>query len=51
MRVAVPSLPQYTFMAWCSVKKKHRDKFYFKVKGKYTLVLNNTPCHKDVSIA
>jgi hypothetical protein len=21
------STPQYTFMAWCSVKKKHRDKF------------------------
>jgi hypothetical protein len=22
-------LPQYAFMAWCSVKKKHRDNFTF----------------------
>jgi len=27
---AIPSLPQYAFMAWCSVTKiKHRDKFAF----------------------
>jgi hypothetical protein len=23
------STPQYAFMAWCSVKKKHRDNFTF----------------------
>jgi hypothetical protein len=23
------SIPQYAFLAWCSVKKKHRDKFTF----------------------
>jgi hypothetical protein len=27
MRGAIHPLPQYTFMAWCSVSKKHRDKF------------------------
>jgi hypothetical protein len=28
---AIPPLPQYAFMAWCSVKeeKEHRDKFTF----------------------
>jgi len=25
MSGAIPPLPQYTFIAWCSVKKKHRD--------------------------
>jgi len=25
MSGAIPSLPQYAFMAWCSVKKKHKD--------------------------
>jgi len=30
MRGAIPPLPQYTFIAWCSVKKKeHRDNFTF----------------------
>jgi len=29
MRGATPPLPQYAFMAWCSVKKKHRDNFSF----------------------
>jgi hypothetical protein len=27
MHVAIPSLPQYVFMAWCLVK--HRDNFTF----------------------
>jgi hypothetical protein len=26
---AVPTLPQYDCMAWCSVKRKHRDNFTF----------------------
>jgi hypothetical protein len=26
---AIPPLPQYTFMASCSIKKKHRDNFIF----------------------
>jgi hypothetical protein len=25
----MPPLPQYTLMAWCSVKKKQRDSFTF----------------------
>jgi hypothetical protein len=29
MRGAIPPLPQYDFMAWCSVKKKYRGKFTF----------------------
>jgi hypothetical protein len=29
MRGAIPPLPQYAFMAWYSVKKKHRDNFTF----------------------
>jgi hypothetical protein len=28
MSGAIPPLPQYAFMAWCSAKK-HRDNFYF----------------------
>jgi hypothetical protein len=28
MRGAIPPLPQYAFMAWCSTTK-HRDNFYF----------------------
>jgi hypothetical protein len=24
---AIPSLPQYDSIAWCSVKKRHRDSF------------------------
>jgi hypothetical protein len=29
VRGAIPPLPQYASMAWCSVKKKHRDNFTF----------------------
>jgi hypothetical protein len=29
MSGAIPPLPYYAFMAWCSVKKKHRDNFTF----------------------
>jgi len=25
MREAIPELPQYALVAWCSIKKKHRD--------------------------
>jgi hypothetical protein len=32
MRVAIPSLPQYAFMAWCSVKEAQRQ-LYFLVVG------------------
>jgi hypothetical protein len=31
MSGAIPSLPQYDFMARCSVKKKHRDNFDFSL--------------------
>jgi hypothetical protein len=29
MRGSITPLPQYAFMAWCSVKKNHRDNFTF----------------------
>jgi len=29
MHGTISPLPQYAFMAWCSVKKKHRDNFTF----------------------
>jgi hypothetical protein len=29
MSEAVPSLPQYAFMAWCSVEENQRDNFTF----------------------
>jgi hypothetical protein len=29
MRGAIPSLPQYTFMAWCSVKKEAQGQLIF----------------------
>jgi hypothetical protein len=32
MHGATPPLPQYAFMAWCSVKKRHRDKFTFSLQ-------------------
>jgi len=28
MHGAIAPLLQYAFMAWCSVKKQHRDKYY-----------------------
>jgi len=29
MSGAIPPLPQYAFMAWCWVKRKHSDNFTF----------------------
>jgi hypothetical protein len=29
MHEIIPPIPQYAFMAWCSVKKKYRDNFTF----------------------
>jgi hypothetical protein len=29
MRGAIPPLPQYAFMAWCSVKEKAQGQLYF----------------------
>jgi hypothetical protein len=29
MRGAIYLLPQYAFIAWCAVKKEHRDSFSF----------------------
>jgi hypothetical protein len=34
MHEAIPPLPQYAFMAWCSVKKDHRDNFTFYISRK-----------------
>jgi len=42
VRGAVPPLPQYAFMAWCSVKKKeHRDNFTFTF---------TVPCSQTLSL-
>jgi hypothetical protein len=47
MHGAIPQLPQYAFMAWCSVKKK-------KAQGQlylYLLVLrhrDNLSCHRSI---
>jgi hypothetical protein len=30
MSGTIPPLLRYAFMAWCLVKKKHRDSYYFK---------------------
>jgi hypothetical protein len=56
MSGAIPPLPQYAFMAWCSVKKKekYRDNFTFTLpflnsKVKEVIpVLNKAPRHEDV---
>jgi hypothetical protein len=45
MSGAIPPLPHYAFMAWCSVKEtEHRDNFtftllYSKLEYNYLLVL------------
>jgi hypothetical protein len=38
MSEAIPPLPQYAFMAWCSVKK-HKDNFTFT----FTLPVESNP--------
>jgi hypothetical protein len=45
MRGAIPTLPQYVFIAWCSVKK-HRDNFAFTFEVVH--VLNQVHRHEDV---
>jgi hypothetical protein len=40
MRGAIPPLPQYSFIAWCSVKKQHRDNFAFSLTLKYMLLVD-----------
>jgi hypothetical protein len=37
MSGAIPPLPQYAFMAWCLVKKKHRATFTLHVVSTLTL--------------
>jgi hypothetical protein len=39
MSVAIPTLPQYAFMAWCSVKSQ--GQLYLTIKGKIVAVLLN----------
>jgi hypothetical protein len=36
MRGVIPPLPQYAFMAWCSVKK-HKDNFTFALKEEFKI--------------
>jgi hypothetical protein len=43
MRGAIHPLPQYAFMAWCSVKKMNKDNFTFTLK-KYNLINNKGKC-------
>jgi hypothetical protein len=38
MRGAIPPLPQYAFMAWCSVKNKAQGQLYLLPYGRYTCV-------------
>jgi hypothetical protein len=39
MHGTIPPLPQYAFMAWCSVKERHRDNFTFTI---YTALDENS---------
>jgi len=36
MRGTIPPLPQYAFVAWCSVKKKHKDNFTTFIQSLFT---------------
>jgi hypothetical protein len=38
MRGAIPPLPEYAFMTWCSVKKQHRNNFNFTFKFSYNYI-------------
>jgi hypothetical protein len=49
MSGAIPSLPQYAFMAWYSVERKHRDNFTFTVPYHNTTLRHN-PEHFDLNI-
>jgi hypothetical protein len=48
MRCAIPSLPQYVFMAWCLVQQRDNFTFFiFKVKKSILVpVLNQEPRQK-----
>jgi hypothetical protein len=55
MSGAVPLLPQYAFMVWCSVKAQGQLYLYRReigcegrVKAKFVSVSNRIPCHEDV---
>jgi hypothetical protein len=49
MRVAIPPLPQYVFMAWCLVK--HRDNFTFYDKNiLINLIIHAEFLRKDTKI-
>jgi hypothetical protein len=43
MRGAILPVPQYAFMAWCSVKKEHRDNFIFTFTFTFTFNFTQTP--------
>jgi len=42
MSGTIPPLPQYDYMAWCSVKKKYRDNFTFTFTFTFTLLDSET---------
>jgi hypothetical protein len=51
MRGAIPPLPQYAFMAWCSVKaqgKLHIFFFYKRLGGKWRDIKQQTTIHFSV---
>jgi hypothetical protein len=43
MRGVIPPLPQYVFMAWCTVKEKHRDKFTLPFLNIFYILLVENP--------
>jgi hypothetical protein len=48
MSGAIPSLPQYAFMAWCSVKRSTGTTLLYLVSGpcSRTVALNRTGCFR-----
>jgi hypothetical protein len=43
------STPQYVFMAWCSVKRKHRDFYPFTFTGPYPEPAESSSPHRSPS--
>jgi hypothetical protein len=48
MRGAIPPLPQYVFIAWCSVK--HRNNFTFTVQSNLSVSREETGIQKIVDL-
>jgi hypothetical protein len=46
MSGAISTLPEYAFMAWCSVKEEHRDNFTFTFT--FTFIDNNMATERNI---